>query len=70
MKDERKVIDVDVFGGPPGAYGFRRGTWKATLDDGGTLEFYCSIPHALTIEEQRARLLQAAECALQNVEQV
>ena len=48
-----KVISVDMWGGPIGAYGFRSGTWTGTTEDGRRFKFYASIPHCDGMNEQR-----------------
>lgn len=58
-------IDVDVFGGPPGSAGFRRGTWTAEYG-GQSYTLMASIPHALEFDEQRARLQREFAHAIEN----
>jgi len=56
-----KVIAVDMITGPIGAYGFRTGTWTATVEDGRKFRFFASIPHRLGLDEEHAiRVAQAA----------
>jgi len=61
---EKEIVDVDVFGGPIGSYGFRRGKWTARVNDGSTFTFYCSIPHNIDLGEQRERLIKSAQAVL------
>ena len=54
-----KAISVDHFASPIGGYGFRRGNWTVTLEDGTKDRIYLSIPHALPLPEQSERVLEA-----------
>ena len=52
-------IKIDVFFGPIGSCGFRRGHWKGEYK-GAEFKFYASIPHQLPLDEQRKRLRELA----------
>ena len=52
-------VDVDVFGGPAGGNGFRKGYWTATYK-GETFKFFDSIPHGMDLDDQKARLQKDA----------
>jgi len=58
-KIDKAEIEVDVFAGPAGGHGFRKGTWVATYR-GAEVKFYASVPHALELADQKSRLKQAA----------
>jgi hypothetical protein len=49
-------VKVDVFGGPPGGYGFRKGFWPVTRD-GLKLWVYASVPHSAELDTQ-ARMVE------------
>jgi len=49
-------IKIDLFFGPAGGHGFRRGNWQYTLQHGETGEFFASIPHEMALDDQRAIL--------------
>lgn len=53
------TIDVDVFWGPPGDHGFRRGMWNAK-HEGRRYQFFSSVPHAADLDTQRNMLKEAA----------
>ena len=59
---EVEVAAVDMWRGPIGGYGFRSGTWTATVKDGRKFKFHASIPHSDGMNEER--LIEAAGLAL------
>lgn len=52
-------IRIDLIAGPIGSRGFRRGTWTATYN-GEQFQFFASVPHAMDLDDQHARLQQVA----------
>ena len=64
MKGNQKVVAVDMFNGPMGAYGFRTGRWVATTERGKRFTFFASIPHTEGLDEKR--MIRSAQIALDN----
>jgi hypothetical protein len=63
---ENPKIEVDVFsGGPIGGCGFRSGWWDVKLD-GIKFKIHSSIPHSMTLEEQKERLVSSVESAIEH----
>ena len=56
-------IKVDVWHGPIGGYGFRKGWWTVDVD-GKPYKMFASIPHNLDLDRQRELLLQEAKCRI------
>jgi len=52
-------INVDVWRGPIGSCGFRKGWWPVTRGDESAL-VYCSVPHGAETHIQREIVLSAA----------
>jgi hypothetical protein len=50
---------IAVVSGPPGAYGFRKGTWTFKYD-GAEYKFLTSVPHAAEPEKQNNMVRAAA----------
>ena len=55
----KSEIDVDVFKGPAGGNGFRKGTWTATYH-GEHIQFFDSIPHGAEFDKQKRMLKNTA----------
>ena len=58
------AIDVDVWAGPIGSHGFRRGYWHATAPNGRKLRFFSSISHNVELDRQRQALTRDAALAI------
>ena len=58
-------IDVDVFSGPIGGYGFRTGNWNISIG-GIKFKMYASVPHNIEIEEQREILVSKVKTSIRN----
>jgi hypothetical protein len=59
MTIDTDKIKVDLFYGPAGGYGFRKGTWTAEYD-GQTYKFFASIPHGAELDAQERMLKEVA----------
>jgi hypothetical protein len=58
-------ISVNVFNGPIGGYGFRKGFWDIFID-GVHFKMYSCIPHSLSLAEQKKMLIADAKKAIEN----
>lgn len=56
---DKSEIAVDVFRGPAGGNGFRKGTWTATYH-GKQIQFFDSIPHSAELDKQERMLKNTA----------
>lgn len=57
------ALEVDVFYGPAGSCGFRKGTWKCTYG-GRSYSFFASVPHACDLDKQTELLRYHAILAI------
>ena len=60
MQDiDTSAIRVSAFDGPPGACGWRRGTWRGTYQ-GRQFRYRTNIPHDCELDDQHRLLLEVA----------
>lgn len=53
-----KAISAEVFrNAPKGSNGFRRGVWVLTLENGEKTEFFSSVSHDISLDDQEEILL-------------
>lgn len=64
---ELDMIKVDVWRGPAGGCGFRKGTWSASYQ-GKTYQFFASVPHESGLDVQGRRLTNIAALHIAGIE--